>query len=98
MITKRCQAASASPSSARSRSTSSRSDSTRRRAVSSRSSSLVVVQAEDSSADAYGLLTSQIEDLRSDMSLDLDYLGIVVNHYDARAATSPLPPSRRGWA
>ncbi|MFF3359744.1 ParA family protein [Streptomyces sp. NPDC002917] len=54
---------------------------------------LVVVQAEDSSADAYGLLTSQIEDLRSDMHLELDYLGIVVNHYDARRgyiATSSL--------
>ncbi|MER6916661.1 ParA family protein [Streptomyces sp. NPDC000594] len=54
---------------------------------------LVVVQAEDSSADAYGLLTSQIEDLRSDMALELDYLGIVVNHYDARRgyiATSSL--------
>ncbi|MET8538132.1 ParA family protein [Streptomyces sp. NPDC005065] len=54
---------------------------------------LVVVQAEDSSADAYGLLTSQIEDLRTDMHLELDYLGIVVNHYDARRgyiATSSL--------
>ncbi|MFG2894980.1 ParA family protein [Streptomyces sp. NPDC048248] len=54
---------------------------------------LVVVQAEDSSADAYGLLTSQIEDLRGDMDLDLDYLGLVVNHYDARRgyiATSSL--------
>ncbi|MGW6569717.1 ParA family protein [Streptomyces sp. NPDC054975] len=54
---------------------------------------LVVVQAEDSSADAYGLLTTQIEDLRSDMHLELDYLGIVVNHYDARRgfiATSSL--------
>ncbi|WP_328406355.1 ParA family protein (plasmid) [Streptomyces sp. NBC_00390] len=54
---------------------------------------LVVVQAEDSSADAYGLLTSQIEDLRSDMGLELEYLGIVVNHYDARRgyiATSSL--------
>ncbi|MFI2214970.1 ParA family protein [Streptomyces sp. NPDC020141] len=54
---------------------------------------LVVVQAEDSSADAYGLLTSQIEDLRNDMKLELDYLGIVVNHYDARRgyiATSSL--------
>ncbi|MFJ9551788.1 ParA family protein [Streptomyces erythrochromogenes] len=54
---------------------------------------LVVVQAEDSSADAYGLLTTQIDDLRSDMHLDLDYLGIVVNHYDARRgyiATSSL--------
>ncbi|HEY9368308.1 ParA family protein [Streptomyces sp.] len=54
---------------------------------------LVVVQAEDSSADAYDLLTSQIEDLRDDMGLELDYLGIVVNHYDARRgfiATSSL--------
>ncbi|MEV7581649.1 ParA family protein [Streptomyces erythrochromogenes] len=54
---------------------------------------LVVVQAEDSSADAYDLLTSQIEDLRSDMSLELEYLGLVVNHYDARRgfiATSSL--------
>ncbi|RKN36687.1 ParA family protein [Streptomyces hoynatensis] len=54
---------------------------------------LVVVQAEDSSADAYALLTSQIEDLRGDLALELDYLGIVVNHYDARRgyiATSSL--------
>ncbi|GGT57725.1 phosphopantetheine--protein transferase [Streptomyces kurssanovii] len=54
---------------------------------------LVVVQAEDSSADAYALLTSQIDDLRADMNLELDYLGIVVNHYDARRgyiATSSL--------
>jgi chromosome partitioning protein len=54
---------------------------------------LVVVQAEDSSADAYALLTSQITDLRTDMNLELDYLGIVVNHYDARRgyiATSSL--------
>ncbi|WP_424864035.1 ParA family protein [Streptomyces sp. MMS24-I29] len=54
---------------------------------------LIVVQAEDSSADAYGLLTSQIEDMRSDLALDIDYLGLVVNHYDARRgyiATSSL--------
>ncbi|MFH8483651.1 ParA family protein [Streptomyces sp. NPDC018055] len=54
---------------------------------------LIIVQAEDSSADAYDLLTSQIEDLRGDMHLELDYLGIVVNHYDARRgyiATSSL--------
>ncbi|MFE9889263.1 ParA family protein [Streptomyces scopuliridis] len=67
----------------------------RRRAgeVPGNSGVLVVVQAEDSSADAYGLLTTQIEDLRSDMGLELDYLGIVVNHYDARRgyiATSSL--------
>lgn len=57
------------------------------------SGALIVVQAEDSSADAYSLLVSQIEDLSTDMSLVLDYLGIVVNHYDARRgyiATSSL--------
>lgn len=54
---------------------------------------LIIVQAEDSSADAYGLLTSQIEDMRGDLALDIDYLGLVVNHYDARRgyiATSSL--------
>ncbi|MGW2082765.1 ParA family protein [Streptomyces sp. NPDC001939] len=57
---------------------------------------LVVVQAEDSSADAYDLLTNQIEDLRNDMGLDMDYLGLVVNLYDPRRgyiATSSL----EGW-
>ncbi|WP_445277463.1 ParA family protein [Streptomyces sp. DSM 41033] len=57
------------------------------------SGALIVVQAEDSSADAYGLLTSQIEDMRTDLVLDVDYLGLVVNHYDARRgyiATSSL--------
>lgn len=57
------------------------------------SGALIVVQAEDSSADAYSLLTTQIEDLRTDLALDIDYLGIVVNHYDARRgyiATSSL--------
>ena len=57
------------------------------------SGALIIVQAEDSSADAYDLLTTQIEDLRSDLALELDYLGIVVNHYDARRgfiATSSL--------
>ncbi|MEV6808949.1 ParA family protein [Streptomyces sp. NPDC051132] len=57
---------------------------------------LIVVQAEDSSADAYDLLTDQIEDLRQDLNLDLEYLGIVVNLYDGRRgyiATSSL----EGW-
>jgi chromosome partitioning protein len=57
------------------------------------SGALAVVQAEDSSADAYTLLTSQIEDLSADLALDIDYLGIVVNHYDSRRgyiATSSL--------
>ncbi|MFF8592468.1 ParA family protein [Streptomyces sp. NPDC015220] len=60
------------------------------------SGALIVVQAEDSSADAYDLLTNQIEDLRGDLALDLDYLGIVVNLYDGRRgyiATSSL----QGW-
>lgn len=54
---------------------------------------LIVVQAEDSSADAYDLLTTQIEDLREDMAIGMDYLGIVVNLYDGRRgyiATSSL--------
>ncbi|MFF2328632.1 MULTISPECIES: ParA family protein [unclassified Streptomyces] len=60
------------------------------------SGALIVVQAEDSSADAYDLLTNQIEDLRGDLGLDVDYLGIVVNLYDGRRgyiATSSL----QGW-
>jgi chromosome partitioning protein len=60
------------------------------------SGALIVVQAEDSSADAYELLTTQIEDLRGDLSLEIDYLGIVVNLYDGRRgyiATSSL----QGW-
>ncbi|MEX2985545.1 ParA family protein [Streptomyces sp. C36] len=44
----------------------------------------IVVQAEDSSADAYELLIAQIEDLRDDMQIELDYLGLIVNLYDAR--------------
>ncbi|QIB49526.1 ParA family protein [Streptomyces aureoverticillatus] len=57
---------------------------------------LIVVQAEDSSADAYSLLTDQIETLRNDLTLDVGYLGIVVNLYDGRRgyiATSSL----QGW-
>jgi chromosome partitioning protein len=57
------------------------------------SGALIIVQAEDSSADAYDLLTAQIEDLRDDLHLEVDYLGIVVNLYDPRRgyiATSSL--------
>jgi chromosome partitioning protein len=60
------------------------------------SGALIVVQAEDSSADAYDLLTTQIDDLRGDLQIDIDYLGIVVNLYDSRRgfiATSSL----QGW-
>ncbi|WP_331763928.1 ParA family protein [Streptomyces anthocyanicus] len=60
------------------------------------SGALIVVQAEDSSADAYELLTTQIDDLRGDLQIGVDYLGIVVNLYDSRRgyiATSSL----QGW-
>ncbi|MEW2626058.1 ParA family protein [Streptomyces sp. NPDC048106] len=60
------------------------------------SGALIVVQAEDSSADAYELLTTQIDDLRGDLQIHIDYLGIVVNLYDSRRgyiATSSL----KGW-
>ncbi|MEU6283983.1 ParA family protein [Streptomyces sp. NPDC047028] len=60
------------------------------------SGALIVVQAEDSSADAYELLTTQIDDLRGDLQIDIDSLGIVVNLYDSRRgyiATSSL----QGW-
>jgi chromosome partitioning protein len=58
-----------------------------------RSGVVIPVQAEDSSADAFTLLTGQIEDLREDMRIDIDYLGLVVNMYDSRRgfiATSSL--------
>lgn len=45
---------------------------------------LIVVQAEDTSADAYNLLISQIEDLHNDLAVNLDYLGLAVNLYDPR--------------
>ncbi|MFJ3497775.1 ParA family protein [Streptomyces sp. NPDC086091] len=60
------------------------------------SGALIVVQAEDSSADAYELLTTQVDDLRGDLQVEIDYLGIVVNLYDSRRgyiATSSL----QGW-
>jgi cellulose biosynthesis protein BcsQ len=54
---------------------------------------LIPVQAEDSSADAYGMLINQIDDLRDDLNIDIDPLGLVVNLYDSRKgyiATSSL--------
>jgi chromosome partitioning protein len=57
------------------------------------SGAIIPVLAEDSSATAYGMLAGQIEDLRLDLNLDIDYLGIVVNLYDGRrgyVATSSL--------
>ncbi|GAB3214254.1 ParA family protein [Marinactinospora endophytica] len=57
---------------------------------------LIPVEADDSSADAFTLLTAQIEDLSDDMRVDVDYLGLVVNKFDSRrgyVATSSL----QGW-
>ncbi|GAA4158013.1 ParA family protein [Actinomadura keratinilytica] len=54
---------------------------------------LIPVQAEDSSADAFGMLMEQIADLQDDLQIQIDHLGIVVNLYDARRgfiATSSL--------
>lgn len=54
---------------------------------------LIPVQAEDSSADAFGMLMNQISDLQDDLQIRVDHLGIVVNLYDARRgyiATSSL--------
>lgn len=58
-----------------------------------RSGIVVPVLAEDSSATAYSMLSQQIEDLCDDLSLDVEYLGLVVNLYDSRrgyVATSSL--------
>ncbi|MGW4272008.1 ParA family protein [Streptomyces seoulensis] len=58
-----------------------------------RSGVVIPVLAEDSSATAYGMLAQQIEDLCEDLSLDVEYLGLVVNLYDSRrgyVATSSL--------
>ncbi|WUX88012.1 ParA family protein (plasmid) [Streptomyces sp. NBC_01426] len=54
---------------------------------------VVPVQAEDSSATAFTMLSEQIESLAEDLALDLEYLGIVVNLYESRrgfVATSSL--------
>ncbi|MGW0607776.1 ParA family protein [Streptomyces sp. NPDC002640] len=54
---------------------------------------IIPVLAEDSSATAYTMLSQQIEDLCDDLSIDVDYLGLVVNQYDSRrgyVATSSL--------
>ncbi|MGX1115571.1 cellulose biosynthesis protein BcsQ [Streptomyces ambofaciens] len=57
----------------------------RRRGEAAGGSGVVIpVLAEDSSATAYGMLAQQIEDLCEDLSLDIDYLGLVVNLYDSR--------------
>ncbi|MER7764526.1 ParA family protein [Streptomyces sp. NPDC097619] len=45
---------------------------------------VITVQAEDSSADAFAMLIDQIESGKGDWRIDVDYLGLVVNMYDAR--------------
>ncbi|MEV3999122.1 ParA family protein [Streptomyces halstedii] len=54
---------------------------------------VIPVLAEDSSATAYAMLAEQIESLRQDLLLEIEYLGLVVNLYDSRrgyVATSSL--------
>lgn len=54
---------------------------------------VIPVLAEDSSATAYSMLAEQIESLRDDLGLQIEYLGLVVNLYDSRrgyVATSSL--------
>jgi chromosome partitioning protein len=58
-----------------------------------RSGVVIPVLAEDSSNTAYNMLAQQISDLCDDLSLDVEYLGLVVNLYDSRrgyVATSSL--------
>jgi chromosome partitioning protein len=65
----------------------------RRGEAASVSGALIPVLAEDTSATAYRMLADQIESLRDDLAVDIDYLGLVVNLYDSRrgfVATSSL--------
>ncbi|WP_434600079.1 ParA family protein [Streptomyces sp. A5-4] len=58
------------------------------------SSGLVIpVEAEDTSAQAYGMLIDQVSSLVRDYDIDVEQLGLVVNKYDSRRgfiATSSL--------
>ncbi|WP_037599626.1 ParA family protein [Streptacidiphilus rugosus] len=45
---------------------------------------LIPVEAEDSSADAYAMLDSQIRAVSLDYDVDIDRLGLVVNKFDKR--------------
>ncbi|MGW1615153.1 ParA family protein [Streptomyces sp. NPDC002285] len=58
------------------------------------SSGLVItVEAEDTSAQAYGMLINQVGSLTSDYEIEVEQLGLVVNKYDSRRgyiATSSL--------
>ncbi|MEU8777145.1 ParA family protein [Streptomyces sp. NPDC048606] len=59
-----------------------------------RTSGLVIpVEAEDTSAQAYGMLLQQIDSLCRDFDISIEQLGLVVNKYDSRRgfiATSSL--------
>ncbi|MFE9555073.1 ParA family protein [Streptomyces sp. NPDC006703] len=48
------------------------------------SGTIIVVLAEDSSADAYAMLIDQIESGKHDWRIEVDYLGLVVNAFDPR--------------
>ncbi|MFE4873453.1 ParA family protein [Streptomyces sp. NPDC056682] len=59
----------------------------------SRSGLIIPVEAEDTSAQAYGMLISQVDSLVKDYDLIVEQLGLVVNKYDSRRgyiATSSL--------
>jgi chromosome partitioning protein len=65
----------------------------RRNEPKGRSGVIIPVLAEDSSMTAYSMLDQQIDDLCTDLSLEIDHLGLVVNQYDSRrgyVATSTL--------
>lgn len=66
----------------------------RRDGEKSGASGLVIpVEAEDTSAQAYGMLINQVHSLATDYDIDVDQLGLVVNKYDSRRgyiATSSL--------
>jgi chromosome partitioning protein len=54
---------------------------------------VIPVEAEDTSAQAYGMLINQVYSLATDYDIDVDQLGLVVNKYDSRRgyiATSSL--------
>ncbi|MFE5097059.1 ParA family protein [Streptomyces sp. NPDC056638] len=54
---------------------------------------VIPVEAEDTSAQAYGMLINQVGSLTRDYDIDVEQLGLVVNKYDSRRgfiATSSL--------
>ncbi|MFG2638840.1 ParA family protein [Streptomyces sp. NPDC048362] len=54
---------------------------------------VIPVEAEDTSAQAYGMLINQVHSLATDYDIEVEQLGLVVNKYDSRRgyiATSSL--------